>query len=143
MDLKTIIWMFMLGMSAAIFVVYYNNRFLGKIVRKLIEIDATSSDTALPPEDLGVKITPFVKYALRPNTSFSETVLTTADGRFYISPARLSMAKSKYSGKDSSTTFVIICIFILLLVTFALLAVFPDIIDTFSETMSEIFGERN
>ena len=74
MDLKTIIWMFMLGMSAAIFVVYYNNRFLGKIVRKLIEIDATSSDTALPPEDLGVKITPFVKYALRPNTSISETV---------------------------------------------------------------------
>ena len=143
MELKTIIWMFMLGICAAILTVYYNNRFLGKIVRKLIEIDATSSDTALSPEDLGVKITPFVKYALRPNTSFSQTVLITEDGRYYISPEKLSMAKSKYSGKDSSATFVLICIFILLLVTFALLAVFPDIINSFGETMSGVFGERN
>ena len=143
MDINTILWMFMLGICAAIITVYYNNRFLGRIIRKLIEIDATNADSALSPKELGVKITPFVKYALRPGTSFSQTVLTTEDGKYYIADNKVDMAKAKYSGKESSLLFVIICILLLLLVTFALTAVFPDIVDSFSTTLSEIFGGRN
>ena len=143
MDINTILWMFMLGICAAIISVYYNNRFLGRIIRKLIEIDATNADSALSPKELGVKITPFVKYALRPGTSFSQTVLTTDDGKYYIADNKVDMAKAKYSGKESSLLFVIICILLLLLVTFALTAVFPDIVDSFSTTLSEIFGGRN
>ena len=143
MELKTILWMFTLGVCAAIITVYYNNRFLGKLVRKLIEIDATSEETALLPDDIGVKITPFVKHALRSGTSFSQTVLKTADGKFYISPDKVAMAKSKYSGKDTSFVFVIICILLLLLVTFIMITVFPDVIDSFGQRISEIFGERN
>ncbi len=133
----------MLGVCAAIFSVYYNNRFLGRIVRRLIEIDATNADAALSPKELGIKITPFVKYALRPGTSFSQTVLKTEDGKYYIAENKLSMAKSKYSGKDTSLLFVIICIILLLLVTFALTTVFPDIVNSFGTQLSDVFGERN
>ncbi|MBE6692145.1 MAG: hypothetical protein E7586_02270 [Ruminococcaceae bacterium] len=143
MDINTILWMFMLGICAAIVSVYYNNRFLGRIIRKLIEIDATNAESALSPKELGVKITPFVKYALRPGTSFSQTVLTTEDGKYYIADNKVDMAKAKYSGKDSSLLFVIISILLLLLVTFALTTVFPDIVDSFVATLSEIFGGRD
>lgn len=143
MDINTILWMFMLGICAAIVSVYYNNRFLGRIIRKLIEIDATNAESALSPKELGVKITPFVKYALRPGTSFSQTVLTTEDGKYYIADNKVDMAKAKYSGKDSSLLFVIISILLLLLVTFALTTVFPDIVDSFAATLSEIFGGRD
>lgn len=133
----------MFGVGVAIITVYYNNRFLGKLVRKLIEIDATSEDTALTPEELGVKITPFVKYALRPETSFSKTVLTTSDGKYYIAPDKVSMAKSKYSGKEASLGFVIVCVLLLLLVTGALLLIFPDVVDAFVQRLSDFVGERS
>lgn len=141
MEITTILWMFMLGGSAAIIAVYYNNRFLGKLVRALIEIDATSFETAITAEELGIKITPALKYALRPNSSFSQTVIITDDGKYYIAPEKLSMAKSKYSSKDSSVIFVLICIVILLIVTLAMTHIFPDIIEGFSNSINAIFGE--
>ena len=41
MDVTTMIWMFTFGAAVAMAIMYYNIRFLGRLVRKLIEIDAT------------------------------------------------------------------------------------------------------
>ena len=124
MDITVMIWMFALGAAIAMIVMYYNIRFLGRLVRKLIEIDATSPETALTLEEINIKLSPAIKRSLRPGTSFSETVLRTEDGRYYIAPDKLSMAKSKYRGKDVNLVFILISFVLLGMIIFCRLSVF-------------------
>ncbi len=140
MDLKTIIWTFMLGAVAATLVMFYNNRFLGRFVRALLSIDATSPEAAITPDELGMKITPAIRSALRPNTGFSQIVLKTEDDRYYIAPDRVSLAKMKYRQKDMTIVFVLMSIAMLLGVALALTYVFPDVIESAGNRLSGLFG---
>lgn len=140
MDTSTFIWMFMIGASIAMVIMYYNSRFLGRFVRKLIQIDATSPESAMSFDELGMKITPSLKYSLRPGSSFSETVLKTADDRYYIAPDKLSMAKAKYRGKDTTIVFILLCILAFAVVAFALSQVLPDLLGNFGNDLTQTFG---
>ena len=142
MDLgvRTIIWMFMIGAAAGTLIMFYNNRFLGGLVRALLEIDATSPETAISAEELKIKITPFIKRSLRPGTSFSETVLKTADDRYYIAPDKIGLAKMKYRGKEMSIIFLIMTLLIIAISGLALTYIFPDIINGTSAQFGSLFG---
>jgi hypothetical protein len=139
MDITVIIWMFTLGAAVAMAIMYYNIRFLGRLVRKLIEIDATSPESALTLEEIDMKLSPALKHSLRPGTNFSETVLRTEDGRYYIAPDRLSMAKSKYRGKDVNLVFILISFVFLLIFAYVLTLILPDIIEGASSQLSNAF----
>ena len=144
MDISNLIWMFVIGAAIAMIVMYYNVRFLGQLVRKLLQIDATSPESAISLDELGLKMSPAVRYSLRPGTSFSETVLSTEDGRYYIAPDKVSMAKSKYKGKDTTIVFVLLCIVTLAVVAFAFSKIFPDLLSKVGYEFSQIFdgGQR-
>ena len=143
MDLSTVIWMFMIDASIAMVMMYYNARFLGRLVRKLIQIDATSPESAMSIEELGLKMTPALKYSLRPGTSFSQAVLKTEDDRYYIAPDRLSMAKSKYRGKDTTIVFILLCIIALFVVAFAVSKILPDLVGSTAGAFSQWFDGGN
>lgn len=121
-------------------VMYYNIRFLGRLVRKLIEIDATSPESALTLEEIDIKLSPALKHSLRPGTNFSEIVLRTEDGRYFIAPDKLSMAKSKYRGKDVNLVFILLSFVILLIFAYVLTLLLPDIIEGASGQISDAFG---
>ena len=142
MDITTIIWMFMLGAAVATVVVYYNSRFLGKFVRALLDIDATSPESALTPDELGIKMTYAIKNALKPGTAFSQTVIKTEDNRYYIAPDKVGLAKMKYRGKDTTIVFVLLILGILALVALALTYIFPDILESTMASFSETFGSK-
>ena len=125
MDINNIIWMFGVGVAIAMAVTYYNARFLGKLVRALIDIDATSPESAITLEEINMKLTPSLKYSLRPGSSFSETVVQTADNRYYIAPDKLAMAKSKYRGKDTTILFLLLSLVILVIIVSAMTELFP------------------
>jgi hypothetical protein len=139
MDVTTIIWMFALGAAVAMAIMYYNIRFLGRLVRKLIEIDATSPESALTLKEIDMKLSPALKHSLRPGTNFSETVLRTEDGRYYIAPDKLSMAKSKYKGKDVNLVFILLSFVILLIFAYVLTLILPEIIEGASGQISNAF----
>lgn len=140
LGLNTIIWMFMLGVAIATIAVYYNSRFLGRFVRALLAIDATSPQSAITLEELGIKITPAIRNALKPGTSFSQIVIKTEDDRYYIAPDKVSLAKAKYKGKDITIVFVILILVILAICAFAMTYIFPEAIDNFSNQLSGLFG---
>jgi hypothetical protein len=140
MELTTIIWMFMIGAAAAMVVMYYNSRFLGGFVRALLEIDATSPESAITAEEIGIKISLPIKNALKPGTAFSKTVIKTEDNRYYVAPDKVGLAKLKYRGKDTTIFFVLLCLVTLALVALALSYIFPDIINSASAGLSEMFG---
>ncbi|MBR5286110.1 MAG: hypothetical protein IKU30_04350 [Clostridia bacterium] len=139
MDVTTMIWMFTFGAAVAMAIMYYNIRFLGRLVRKLIEIDATSPESALTLEEIDMKLSPALKHSLRPGTNFSETVLRTADGRYYIAPDKLSMAKSKYKGKDVNLVFILLSFTVLLIFAYVLTLILPDLIEGASGQISNAF----
>ena len=139
MDITTMIWMFTFGAAVAMAIMYYNIRFLGRLVRKLIEIDATSPESALTLEEIDMKLSPALKHSLRPGTNFSETVLRTADGRYYIAPDKLSMAKSKYKGKDVNLVFILLSFTVLLIFAYVLTLILPDLIEGASGQISNAF----
>jgi len=139
MEVSTLIWMFMIGASVAMVVMYYNARFLGRLVRKLIQIDASSPESAMSLDELGIKMTPALKYSLRPGTSFSETVLNTVDNRYYIAPDKFEMAKAKYRGKDTTIVFILLCIIALAIVAFAFSKILPDLLNKAGGDVSQLF----
>ncbi len=139
MEVSTLIWMFMIGASIAMVIMYYNARFLGRLVRKLIQIDASSPESAMSLDELGIKMTPALKYSLRPGTSFSETVLKTEDNRYYIAPDKFEMAKAKYRGKDTTIVFILLCILALAIVAFAFSKILPDLLNKAGSDVSQLF----
>lgn len=141
MDIITLVWIFAVGVCAAIAIVYYNSRFLGKLVRALIEIDATSPESAMTMEELNVKMTPALKSALRPGKSLHEIVIKVSEDRYYIEPSKVSMAKSKYRSKDNSLLFAIIWITITLLISFILTVFFPDFLHSLASRITNLFTE--
>ena len=140
MELTNIIWMFLLGVGVAVAIFYYNNRFLGNLVRKLIEIDAVSPETALTPKELGIKMSPALKYSLRPGSSFSETVIKTEDGRYYVAPDKVEMAKTKYRSKNASFFYILLTFFIILVFGLAFTYVFPNMLETYINSIADAFG---
>ena len=142
MEVTTIIWMIMLGAAVATLSVYYNRRFLGRFVRALINIDATSPESALTLKELGVKMTPPLKNALQPGKSLTQIVVKTEDGRYFIKPEKISFAKAKYRTKDTTVLFVLMSLIIILVATLALTYIFPDVIQGFNEQMTQMFGSE-
>ena len=142
MEVTTIIWMIMLGAAVATLSVYYNSRFLGRFVRALINIDATSPESALTLKELGVKMTPPLKNALQPGKSLTQIVVKTEDGRYFIKPEKISFAKAKYRTKDTTVLFVLMSLIIILVATLALTYIFPDVIQGFNEQMTQMFGSE-
>ncbi len=140
MDITTIVWLCTVGACIGILSVYYNSSFLGKMVRALISIDATSPEKALTLDELNIKLTPPLKHALRPGTSFSQTVIKTDDDKYYILEKRIPMAKAKYREKEASLFFVLISILILIIAATALNYILPEVIEKFSSDVSGIFG---
>ena len=125
MDISNIVWMIVLGAMVTTCVMYYNARFLGRLVRALIDIDATSPESALTLDELKIKMNPAIKYSLKRGGSFSETVLVTEDERYYIAPEKLEMAKSKYRGKDTTFLFLLLCLLGLVWLGFVMAKLFP------------------
>ena len=136
MTINTLLWLCAAGISAAILISYYNSRFLGKLVRALLDIDATSTESAISLEDLGIKLNYAVKNSLRPGKSLTHVINKTEDGKYYIIPEKASMAKAKYRGKDISIVYVSLIIATLLVICLLLTFAFPDLLESLSNKFS-------
>jgi hypothetical protein len=128
-SINYILWAFVIGIGVAFGYSFYTSRILGKLVRKLLSIDACSPETAVSPEQIGLKIGSMLRFSLRNGTSFSETVLKNENGNFYISPAQVNKAKIKY--KSENMTVFLLLVILILLAGIALIStyVYPDLMD--------------
>ena len=140
MEIQTILVMFMVGFGVAAIVTYYNKKFLGSLVRSLLEIDATSEESAISLSEIGIKLSPAMKHALRPGTSFSKTVVVTEDGKYYIEPSRVELAKSKYHDEKITVVFVLLILLILSAAALAVTYIFPDLLSMAKEQFSNVFN---
>ena len=136
MDIIHSVWTILAGIAIASVILWYNRRFLGALVHKLIEIDATSPETAVSLEELHCKETAPLKNALREDGSLHDAILATEDQppRYYIAPKKLSMLKAKYR-KENASIFSVILIICLLIVTGVLFTVLYPIVSDFAQSL--------
>lgn len=136
MDITHIVWTVLAGVAVAAGILWYNRRFLGAFVHKLIEIDATSPETAVSLEELHCKESAPLKNALHEDGSLADAVLATQDvpPRYYIAPKKLSMLKAKYR-KENASIFGIILIVCLLAVVGVLFSVLYPIASDFANSL--------
>lgn len=133
MDLKFIIWSFVIGVCVAAVYTFYIKKVLGDLVRKLIAIDACSPETAISLDRIHYKMNSIVQSALRRKGNFAETVKVTESGLYYINPEMLKKAKAKY--KNDFMPIIFLAVLIIALAGLGLLAtyVLPELIDKISD----------
>jgi hypothetical protein len=131
-DLNYMIWAFVIGVGLAAVYTFYIKKVQGKLVRRLISIDACSPDTAISLDKIDYKMNSIVQSELRRKGPFAETVKVTESGMFYINPEMLDKAKTKYKS-DIMPVFILLFLLIML-AGIGLLAtyVLPQLIDKFS-----------
>ena len=135
MDYKQVLWAFMIGASCAAVYLFMVRRILGTFVRKLLEHDAFSPETAVSFEELGLKKSFLIKRSLRPGTDFSQTVLES-EGKYYIPEDMLEKAESKYKGASGGVLILLLAIAVFAIVTAVAIYVFPQLADMFKNLFS-------
>ena len=83
-ELNLILWSFYAAIVIATLVTYFTRTVFGKFVRTLLEKEAESPETALSPDETGIKITPFIKMGLKNHLHYKDMLVAiTEDGRYY------------------------------------------------------------
>ena len=127
MDITFIVWTLLTGIGAAIVYLWYQRRFVGDFVRKLLTIDAVSPETAVTIEELHCKMTPPLMLALREEGTLYEAVLKTEDDapRYYVAEGKREMLKAKYKNESVSFFGVVLGICILVVIGIVFTALYP------------------
>ncbi|MBO4501404.1 MAG: hypothetical protein J5760_04100 [Clostridia bacterium] len=141
MTLRSVVIAATLAIACGIITVYYNSRFIGSFVRALLNIDALSPESAMSPEELGVKMTPPLRRALRPGKSLSNYVLQTGDGKYFVNPEKADLARKKYRDERATLLFVLLMLLVLCVFAVAASYIFPEVFSFATRKFTEIFGE--
>lgn len=130
-DVTGIVWLLLGGIGVAAVYLWYSRSFVGVLVRRLIEIDATSPETAVPLSAIHCRLTPPLRLALREGGALYEIVLRIDGAKgetlYYIAPEKAAMAKAKYRNEGTSVFFLLLVIGLLVLVGVLFTVLYPKV----------------
>lgn len=138
-SVQQILWAILLGVGIATFYVYYIRRFVGGFIRALLSIDANSEETAVTMEELHIRLTLPLKFALRKNGSLENSVGTVvSDGqtRYYVLPEKADMLKFKYRKENLPVLFLLIVVCAIIAVGLILTYCYPKLQELFAATFA-------
>ena len=131
MSITFAVWTILAGIGIAIVYLWYQRRFVGEFVRKLLTIDADSPDTAVSMEELHCKMTPPLQLALREEGTLYEAVLKTEEEtpRYYVAPEKKKMLAAKYKNENVGFFAVVLGVCILVAVGVLFTVLYPVLSD--------------
>ena len=131
MSITFAVWTILAGIGIAIVYLWYQRRFVGEFVRKLLTIDADSPDTAVSMEELHCKMTPPLQLALREEGTLYEAVLKTEEEtpRYYVAPEKKKMLAAKYKNENVGFFAVVLGVCILVVVGVLFTVLYPVLSD--------------
>ena len=120
-----------IGVIIAVLVVAYNKLVLGKFVKALIKAEAVHPNFAKSFEELKLKKTFYLSFALRARSTLRKVVFEPDDedkkGCYYIPEDKLYRAGRMYGGKDVDLLMVA-AVLIVLLIFFVLVLMYMPVI---------------
>ena len=129
MNVTHVVWTILAGIGGAVVYHWYSGRFVGRFVRKLLEIDAVQADAAVSLEELHFKMTPALMLALREDGALYGSVGKTEGDTpcYYILPEKKEMLSAKYSKEGTGLASVILWICLLIVVGVVFSFVYPPV----------------
>jgi len=127
MDITFVVWTVLTGIGIAIVYLWYQRKFVGTFVRKLLTIDADSPETAVSMQELHCKMTPPLQLALREEGALWDAVLKTEEEepRYYVSPPKKKMLEAKYKNENVGFFAVLLGICILVAIGILFTVLYP------------------
>ena len=119
------------GLALAVMYMYYIKRVHGGLVKKLLDADALSEQSAVSIESLGYKHPSALMRSLREGSTLAKTVRTTPDGKLYVPQEEVETAERKYGGGSMTFFVMIILLLVMLLVALVSVYVFPQLLKGF------------
>lgn len=141
MTVRSVVIAVALALACGILTVFYNSRFTGRLVRALLDIDALSPESAMSFDELGIKRSALMRFALRPGSSLTKTVKTASEDRYYVDPDRAELARKKYRDEHATVLFVMLLILTVLVFSIAASYIFPEIYEYAERRFTDIFGQ--
>ena len=133
-----------LGVIVAVLAVAYNKLVLGKFVKALIKAEAVHPNFAKTFEQLKIKKTFMLSYALRARGALRKVVFEPEDedmkGSFYIPEDKLYRAGRIYGGKDVDLLMVLAVIIVIFIFFAVLLMSVPLITNQIGSFIGEFSG---
>lgn len=139
-SLAKVIWSFYIGIVLAAFVMWYNQKFIGGVARKLLKREILSEEKAITVKEGGFKGF-FVKRALRNEYSaLRKVVYCTVDkpklkkkdletARFYIPEELKYRADVKFHGRNTSIVIIIAGSIAMFIMAVLCLEYIPDLVE--------------
>lgn len=128
-----IVWMILGGIGVAAIYLWYVRNFVGVLVRKLLEIDAASPETAVSLSAIHCRMTPPLRLALREGGALDGIVLQTkgteGETLYYLAPEKADMAKAKYRNEGTTVFFLLLIIGLLVLIGVLFTVFYPKVAD--------------
>ena len=112
--LASIIWPLILGAFVAIVVSIINKRNVRKLVKKLLEADASTPESAISLEEAGLQRNGYLRYATRPTSTLTSIISVTDDKKLYISDEKSFRAETTYISDRASTITIIVAAVLLI-----------------------------
>ena len=134
---EQILWAFMIGVTLAAVYVFFVRRVLGGFVKKLLDHNAFTPETAVTLEEVGQKPGFLLMRSLRRGTDFSGTV-AECEGRYYIPRENLEKAENKYKNSTGGVAVLLVSIAVFAAVTALCIYAFPQLL----EMVKNLFGEN-
>ena len=140
MSVIHVVWTVLVGFGGAVIYHWYSNRFVGKFVRKLLEIDAVEADAAVSMEDMHCKMTPALRMALREDGALYDAVKMTDEEspRYYILPEKKEMLRAKYEAEGVGFVSVILWLCLLVVIGVVFSIVYPPMADYFADIAASV-----
>lgn len=138
-SLTMIVTSFLIGIIIASAAILYRQRFLGGIVRNILQKNALSEDSALTMEELGYNPKNILyRFALRNNSTFEKTVHRTAEMpvRYYIPREIKDREEIRFRKKGNDFLGIILAVIVFIAIAFISLTIIP----WFKDALSNIFS---
>ena len=132
---EQVMWAFTVGVALAAAYMFFVRRTLGAFVKKLLDHNAFSPETAVTFEEIGQKPGFWLRRSLRPGTDLSATVSETG-GRYYIPEDKLEKAEHKYKSETVGVWILLVALLIFVAVTAVAVYVFPQVFEMLKNLFS-------
>ena len=130
---KLIVYSMLTGVTVAVLYTYYVKAVLGAFVRKLIEIDASTVESAMTLKELGCDKKFLIKFTLQSSKHFKETVHSTETEppKYYLPVEVREIAVAKYKDDGSTLWQVLLTVLLFIIIILVCTWVLPSVTDIF------------
>ncbi len=127
------------GIMLASLAILYNKRYVGGLIRRLIDAQSFDEAGAKSLSELGYRKFSPIRFSLRKGSTLRKAVFPVGSGdgvKYYVQEEKKDELLFKYDKKGTNIVVLVVCAGILFLVAAAVIKYYPELTKRLSEAIS-------